>query len=217
MLGETATIWFQAKFQYDDTIFDNTKGILYVNDLPMSWSATNSRWEYQYTPTTPGTKTFTISSIQDNSYGLTTLNDMAGAQTIIVWSTPFLIISNSNITELAFNSTTKTITFTVSGPEGTTGYTNITIAKTLIENITDLTIYLDDHKIEYLATSTEYTWLVHFTYTHSTHKVTIQLSQPNVIKSSNPQQKTTTLLGGILIGILTATPLIRKKVRRKTR
>jgi len=217
MLGETATIWFQAKFQYDDTIFDNTKGILCVNDLPMSWSATNSRWEYQYTPTTPGTKTFTISSIQDNSYGLTTLNDMAGAQTIIVWSTPFLIISSSNITEVAFNSTTKTITFTVTGPTGTTGYTNITIAKTLIENITDLTIYLDDHEIEYLATSTEYTWLVHFNYTHSTHKVTIQLSQPNVIKSSNPQPETTTLLGGILIGILTATPLIRKKVRRKTR
>jgi len=217
MLGETATIWFQAKYQYDDTIFDNTNGILYVNDLPMSWSATNSRWEYQYTPTTPGTKTFTISSIQDNSYGLTTLNDMAGAQTIIVWSTPFLIISNSNITELAFNSTTKTITFTVTGPTGTIGYTNITIAKTLIENIRDLTIYLDGNQIEYTATSTEYAWLIHFTYTHSTHKVTIQLSQPNVIKSSSPQQETTTLLGGILIGILTATPLIHKKVRRKTR
>jgi len=217
MLGEDATIWFQAKYQYDDTIFDNTKGILYVNSLQMSWSTTNNRWEYQYTPTTQGTKTFTISSIQDNLYGLTIINDMAGAQTIIVWSTPFLIISSSNITELAFNSTTKTITFTVSGPDGTTGYTNITIAKTLIENITGLTMYLDDHEIEYLATSTEYTWLIHFTYTHSTHKVTIQLSQPNVIKSSNPQQETTTLLGGIIIGILTATPLIRKKVRRKTR
>jgi|GEM_PF-3356112 len=217
MLGETAKIWFQAKYQYDDTIFDNTNGILYLNDLPMSWSATNNRWEYQYTPTTPGTKTFTISSIQDNSYGLTTLNNMAGAQTIIVWSTPFLIISNSNITELAFNSTTKTITFTVTGPTGTIGYTNITIAKTLIENIRDLTIYLDGNQIEYTATSTEYAWLIHFTYTHSTHKVTIQLSQPNVIKSSSPQQETTTLLGGILIGILTATPLIHKKVRRKTR
>jgi hypothetical protein len=216
MLGETATIWFQAKYQYDDTIFDNTNGILYVNDLPMSWSATNSRWEYQYTPATPGTKTFTISSIQEDLYGLTTLNDMAGAQTINVWSTPFVIISNSSITELAFNSTTKTIAFTVSGPDGTTGYTNITIAKTLINNITDLTIYLDDHQIEYLATATEHTWLIHFTYAHSTHKVTIKLSQPNNIKSSNPQLETTILLGGILIGIITATPLIHKKVRRKT-
>jgi hypothetical protein len=217
ILGETVTIWFQATYEYDNKIFNNANGILYVNNMPMTWSITNNRWEYQYTPNTPGTKTFTISEVQDNTYGLTAINDVAGTQTITVWSTPFSIISNSTITELAFNSTTKTITFTVSGPDGTTGYANITIAKTLIENITGLTIYLDDHEIEYLATSTEYTWLIHFTYTHSTHKVTIQLSQPNVIKSSNPQQEITTLLGGIIIGILTATPLILQKVRRKTR
>jgi len=215
ILGETVTIWFQATYEYDNKIFNNANGILYVNNMPMTWSITNNRWEYQYAPDAPGTKTFTISEVQDNTYGLTAINDVAGTQTITVWSTPFSIISNSTITELAFNSTTKTITFTLSGPHGTTGYTNITIAKTLINNITNLTIYLDDHQIEYLATATEHTWLIHFTYTHSTHKVTIQLTQPNNIKSSNPQPETTLLLSGILI-IITATPLIHKKVRRKT-
>jgi hypothetical protein len=215
ILGETVTIWFQATYEYDNKIFNNANGILYVNNMPMTWSITNNRWEYQYAPDAPGTKTFTISEVQDNTYGLTAINDVAGTQTITVWSTPFSIISNSTITELAFNSTTKTITFTLSGPHGTTGYTNITIAKTLINNITNLTIYLDDHQIEYLATATEHTWLIHFTYTHSTHKVTIQLTQPNAIKSSNPQPETTLLLSGILI-IITATPLIHKKVRRKT-
>jgi hypothetical protein len=139
---------------------------------------------------------------------------VAGVQTIIVWSTPFLIISNSSITELAFNSTTKTIAFTVSGPDGTTGYTNITIAKTLIENITDLTIYLDENQISYTATSTEYAWLIHFTYTHSTHKVKILLSQPNA-KPQNLQPKTTAIITVILLGTITATPLMHRKVRRK--
>jgi hypothetical protein len=216
MLDETVTIWFQAKYQYDDTIFDNTNGILYVNDLPMSWSATNSRWEYQHTPTTPGTKTFTISSIQDNLYGLTIINDRAGAQTINVWSTPFLIVSNSTITELAFNSTAKIITFNVTGPDGATGYLNITIAKTLIDNIANLTIYLDENQIEYTATSTEYAWLIHFTYHHSTHKGVILLGSLNINAVSEFPIKATVDFSIILITLIAVALVIHKKLHGKT-
>jgi len=175
-LGETATIWFKASYEYDETTFNSTNGTLYLNGKPMTWSPTNKRWEYTYTANTIGTITFTITAVLDTSQGLTTINDMVGGQTVTVWSMPFAIISNSTITELTFDSTTKIITFKVSGPEGTIGYTNVTIAKTLIQNISELTIYLDGNQINYTFTSTEYTWLIHFTYTHSTHKVTILLT-----------------------------------------
>jgi len=214
-LGETATIWFQAQYEYDNKIFDNTNGILYVNGLPMTWSATNNRWEYDYTPTTPGTKTFTISAVLDNSYGLTAINDIAGPQTINVWSLPFSIISNSNITELTFNSTSKTLSFTVSGLSGTTGYTNVTIAKTLIENITELTIYIDGNQTAYTATSTEYTWTIHFTYHHSTHKVIITLNSPNSAQSNETLLKTAAVLTVIALATL-ATPLL-VLIRRRRR
>lgn len=214
-LGETATIWFTATYEYDEKPFTSLNGTLYLNETQMTWSIPNMRWEYTYTANTIGTAVFKISTASDISQGLTTINDRVGAKTITVWSMPFSIISNSVITELAFDSTSKIITFTVSGQEGTIGYTNVTIAKTLIENISDLKIYLDGSQTNYVLTSTEYTWLIHFTYTHSSHKVIILLTPLN----TNPQPvlsiKTTIALSGIII-IITATILIIRKKLMKT-
>jgi len=179
MQGQTVTIWFQAQYEYNNYTFDNANGIIYVNNSQMSWSTTNNRWEYNYTPTTPGPSTFVISGFSDNSYGLTAINDLAGPQVVIVGYLPFSIISSSTISELAFNSTSKIMSFTVSGPSGTTGYTNVTIAKTLIPDIENLQIYVDGNQVTYAVTSTEYYWLIHFTYTHSTHEVLIILNSTN--------------------------------------
>jgi hypothetical protein len=214
-LGETATIWFKASYEYDETTFNSTNGTLYLNGKPMTWSLINKRWEYTYTANTIGTITFTITAVLDTSQGLTTINDMVGGQTVTVWSMPFAIISNSTITELTFDSTTKIITFKVSGPEGTIGYTNVTIAKTLIQNISELTIYLDGNQINYTFTSTEYTWLIHFTYTHSTHKVTILLTTLNNEPQSEFSLKTIVAFGGILIATIAIIMLTHKKACKK--
>jgi hypothetical protein len=213
MLGETITIWFQARYEYDNKAFDDTNGVLYVNGAKMTWSSTNNRWEYQYTLATPGIKTFTVSGVLDSSYGLSTINDTTGSQNIDVWSLPFSIISNSTITELTFNSTTKTIRFNVSGPEGTVGYTNITMAKTLVINITGLSIHLDEKSIEYTFEETWYAWIVHLIYSHSTHKVTIFLSAPppvNTIATSTSSSETLVIL---LIGLLVC-KCLGKKLRK---
>jgi hypothetical protein len=215
ILGETATIWFQALYEYDNDIFDNTNGDLYVNGSKMSWSTTNNRWEYYYTPTAPGSKTFIISKVYDSSYGLTAINDTAGAQTINVLFSPFSIISNSTITELSFNSTTKIISFRVSGPPRTTGFTNVTIAKTLIANISTLKVYLDGSEITYTTFDIDYYWLIHFTYNHSTHKVVIYLSSSNTDLPHRVPLETIITLSGIAIAIIAITPPVRKKLRKK--
>ena len=141
---------------------------------------------------------------------------MVGAKIITVWSMPFSIISNSTITGLTFDSTSKTITFQASGPNGTIGCTNVTIAKTLIQNISELTIYLNGNKINYASTSTEYTWLIHFTYTHSAHKVTIFLTSLNNKPQPESSLKTIVAFSGILISI-TATILLTLKKLIKDR
>jgi hypothetical protein len=89
----------------------------------------------------------------------------------------FSVISNSTITEIAYNSTSKVLSFTLEGPSGTTGFANVTIGKGLVAEATGLKIYLDGHKKDYAATSSDTAWLLHFTYQHSTHDVTIDLSQ----------------------------------------
>lgn len=210
-LGETATIWFKAIYEYDGIIFTSANGILYLNGSAMTWSDANTRWEYTYTATTVGTATFTISGVYDEFHRLTAINDTIGSQTINVWSTPFSIISNSTISELTFNSASKTLAFTVSGPSGTVGYTNVTITKTLIENISELKIYLDGNQIGYITASTEYTWLIHINYQHSTHKVVMILSSLYTNSLYTLLFKASIILSGIIIVIIAAIMLFHKK------
>lgn len=217
MQGETITIWFEALYEYDNKLFDDKNGILYINGTQMTWLPTNNRWEYHHTLATPGTKTFTVSGVLDNSHGLSRINDFAGPQRINVWSSLFSITSNSTITEMSFNSTSKTITFTVSGPKGTTGYTNLTIAKSLIQSIDGLLVYVDQNSINFTATSTDYLWLIYFSYSHSTHKVTIVLNSPRSYMHSVEALLGTVISLGLIILALTIayrTPTARRKITR---
>jgi hypothetical protein len=88
----------------------------------------------------------------------------------------FSVASNSTVTDLAFNSTSRELSFTVSGPSGTTGYVDAYIAKSLIEDISTLKVYLDGNQLNYSVTSQGDSWLIYFTYHHSTHEVIIDLN-----------------------------------------
>jgi hypothetical protein len=163
----------------------DSNGVLYINGTAMSWSATNSRWEYNYLTTAVGTKAFSVSGVSDHSFNLTKLNDAIGTQTLNVWSSPFSVVSNSTLSQLVFNSTSKTLSFTVSGPSGTMGYSNVSIAKTLINDVSGTTIYLDGKQTSYAVSSTDYYWLIQLTYNHSTHEVVILMDLPLAEPSSN--------------------------------
>jgi hypothetical protein len=90
----------------------------------------------------------------------------------------FSVTSNSTVSQFSFNSTSRELSFTVSGPSGTTGYVNVYIAKSLIGDISTLKVYLDGNQIDYTAVSTNASWLLHFTYQHSTHRVIVSLGSP---------------------------------------
>lgn len=87
----------------------------------------------------------------------------------------FTVVSNSAVQKLVFNSSSKELGFKVSGPDGTTGFVDVTIAKTIVQNASDITVYLDGEELNYTLTSKGDVWLLHFTYTHSTHSVNIGL------------------------------------------
>ena len=88
----------------------------------------------------------------------------------------FSVASNSTVSALAFNSTSKELRFTLSGVTGTTGYVDVCISKTLIDTIYDVHIYLNESELEYDAISLDDSWLFHFIYTHSAHEVVISLT-----------------------------------------
>lgn len=87
----------------------------------------------------------------------------------------FAVSSNSTLSVLAFNSESRELRFAVMGENGTTGFVEVTIGKSLVANVADLKVYLDGNSLDYSAQSTEDSWVLYFTYTHSAHSVTVNL------------------------------------------
>ena len=128
----------------------------------------------------------------------------------------FSVASNSTISDLAFNSTSNQLSFTVTGETGTFGYTDVTVAKNLIKDITKVQVYIDGIKVQTYTTETTDSWLLHFTYQHSTHEVTLQLSSTSTTSTSGNQYILYAVVGSIFAVVLIATLLILRKRSKKT-
>lgn len=92
--------------------------------------------------------------------------------------TVFSVTSNSIISALSFDSESRELGFGVTGPSGTVGYVNVFIAKDLIMDTEDVEVKLNDEEVDFSVTSSDDSWLLHFTCLHSTHEVTIALGRP---------------------------------------
>jgi hypothetical protein len=118
----------------------------------------------------------------------------------------FSVESNSTISGLAFNTTDWTLSFTATGPSGTKGYVKVTVAKSLIENIMNIRVYIDGNQTEYTITSTDDSWLLALSYIHSTHQVVVDLDT-NII----PEFPSFLILPLFMIATLLAVTVYRRK------
>jgi parallel beta-helix repeat protein len=145
--------------------------------VPIGSGTTNSAGEYsiQWVNTASGTFTLKAEWKGNDEY-------LGASSTTTLSFLPyenqqyFFVESNSTVTELAFNSTNWELSFTVNGIEGTAGYVKVTIAKSLVSNAENIKVYLDEKQLNYEVTSNADSWLLAFTYMHSTHQVTISLA-----------------------------------------
>lgn len=94
-------------------------------------------------------------------------------------NTLFSVSSNSTVSSLNFNSTSLELNFIVSGPSGTKGYVECTIAKSLVSNAENIKMYLDGNQLTYDLSAKAELWILSFTYTHSSHQISINLP-PNL-------------------------------------
>lgn len=89
------------------------------------------------------------------------------------YSNSFNIESNSTVTAFAFNSSIPEISFTVSGTTGTDGYVKATLSKNFMPTTNNIKVYLDGVQTDYTIESNGNSWIVMFTYHHSSHHVAI--------------------------------------------
>jgi uncharacterized repeat protein (TIGR02543 family) len=144
---------------------------------------------------------------------VTVTGNMSVTATFSVY-TPFSIVSNSTVTQLAFDSTSKVLEFTVSGPSGTFGFTNVTIAKTLISDITTLNITFDGKQMNYTVNDLTYSWSIYFTYHHSTHRVVMDFVSQQTETPSAPSNAVAVAIIGLAI-VISATLAIAVKRKRR--
>jgi hypothetical protein len=112
----------------------------------------------------------------------------------------FSVSSNSTITQFAFNSSSNELSFIVSGPPGTTGYVDIYIPKSLISDVSNLKAYIDGNQITFTSQSETDSWLISFSYPHSTHLVTMDLG--NAVQPSSGMLNPDWTTYGIAIAVV---------------
>jgi hypothetical protein len=134
----------------------------------------NGDYYAEWTPSAAGNYLIKVSwGGRENVVGAETYANLA--VTSLEQKYVFSVISNSTVSNVVFNSTSRVLSFTLDGLSGTKGYTNVTIAKDLIADTAGMKVYLDDSQIDYTIISNDASWLLHFTYQHSTHTVIVNL------------------------------------------
>jgi hypothetical protein len=157
-----------------------------LSSLPGDWNSitvvtTDPEGSYicSWLPTATGL--FTIRA----SYVGTDYNDVEVSRNVSVLQTSekgfFFIESNSTLTSLTFNSSSREIFFTVSGSSGTIGYVKFVVAKELVPDGYALKVFLDGSQLQYAVDSEGDDWVLILQYSHSSHHVVIRI--PGV---SNP-------------------------------
>jgi hypothetical protein len=87
--------------------------------------------------------------------------------------------SNSAVSDFSYSDSTKEIRFTVNGESGTLGYAYVYVPKSLINDVSKLTVYLDNSQIDYTAEPENNYNRLFIRYQHSTHTVTISSANSN--------------------------------------
>jgi hypothetical protein len=127
----------------------------------------------------------------------------------------FAITSNSTVSSLVYNSTTNELSFTVSGASGTTGYADIFISKTLLQDLNRLTVSVDGKPMNFTGSSADDFWVLHFVYYHSTHNFMINM-QSNELLPEISAQITAAFLAASLTAVLCLCLLIKKYRTKKS-
>lgn len=82
-VGASVFIYFNVTREYDNTLFDETNGTVYINGSAATWDEINRYWKLSVTQNSVGEWKYKVSSITDKEHHFTTINDPVGSQQVI--------------------------------------------------------------------------------------------------------------------------------------
>ena len=115
--------------------------------------------------------------------------------------------SNSTISELNFNSTTRVLSFSAEGLSGTNGYVSITLEKDPSFDPQSIIVLFDGHSIDYNIDSTNQSWILSFAYTHSIHNIIVnfnadEMPEPTSPPPSVPQETSYGIAAAVTVAVI---------------
>jgi regulation of enolase protein 1 (concanavalin A-like superfamily) len=183
-------------------------------DLTLVNTASDGTYSASWKPSVTGNYLIKATYEADENYSET--NQIVNlAVTQYAEKNAFSVSSNSTVSSLAFNSTSRELSFTVTGPSGTTGYADVFIAKSLIQDASSITVSLDENSVDYTATSTGDSWILHFTYSHSTHEVRVNLANSTLIGGTQLRNWVIYLVIAIVVIAIAGIIIVLKIKERK--
>lgn len=87
----------------------------------------------------------------------------------------FTVESNSSTSGLSYDEFNQSIRFSVEGPNGTKGYAQVTVPKSLALAPANMMVYVDDLETSFETSSRGNTWVLAIEYPHSEHRVVVDL------------------------------------------
>jgi hypothetical protein len=124
--------------------------------------------------------------------------------------TVFSVDSNSTVSNLSFSSQTNQLSFSVSGESGTTGYAQIYIAKSLVDDASKIQASIDGEPANFTVSPVGDAWILYFSYHHSSHEVLFSFNKQNVIAPTPTNDVTTSPTSPSIpeLSLLVVVPLI---------
>jgi hypothetical protein len=126
----------------------------------------------------------------------------------------FSVVSNSTISNFAYNSTTQLLSFSTNGTSGTTGYVYASIPKTLVGHVQTLAVNIDGQPIAFERDSHDNVWVIYCVYSQSEHVFTVHLPSVEMLSSqATPWIPIAVIFVAILITLVAVIVVVRRRRR----
>jgi hypothetical protein len=136
---------------------------------------------------------------------LVTMPDLAGNE--------FSVVSNSTISNFAYNLTTQELSFNTNGTQSTTGYAHVCILKTLVSDIQTVKLNIDGHPVMFTSESQDDVWVVSCAYSQSEHAFTVQIPFAQVLNPATTPWIAIVIAIAVLIAVVALGVTIRRRRR----
>ena len=136
---------------------------------------------------------------------LATTPDLAGNE--------FSAVSNSTITNLSYNSTTKELSFNTNGTLGTTGYAQVCIPKTLVNDAQTVILSIDGRPVTFASESQGDVWVISCRYAQSQQAFTVKLPLMQALSSDTTNWIAIVVVIAVLIALVAVVVVVRRRRR----